>query len=187
MGGRHGKRQAGTSSRPRSSGAHAPHLHQVDGLRRWRARGDGPVRAREPGDRGGRDDQGRLRQPADRTARRFRPDRSLYPDAGPQGAGARRDDRRQDIFRRDHRQGHAVGPGARRSARQGADRERQGRPDAGDLDPRSGQPGRRRLRGGGRAEPFDRHALGSFLFRTRRQARPAIPVQVELSLQLRRP
>ena len=44
------------------------------------------------------------------------------------------DGRRQDIRGRDPRPGHPVRSVARRPARQGADQQRQGRPDAGDVD-----------------------------------------------------
>ena len=52
--------------------------------------------------------------------------------------------------------------------------------------PETINPGRRRLRGGGRAVPLDRHAVGGVVFRPRRQARPAVALQVDLPLRLRR-
>ena len=52
--------------------------------------------------------------------------------------------------------------------------------------PGDDQSGRRRLRGGGRALPVDGHAVGSLVLRPRRQARPALAVQVDLSFRLRR-
>ena len=79
-----------------------------------------------------------------------------------------------------------VRPGARRATRQDPDQFRQDRHDAGHLDPRGDQSGRRRLRGGGRALHVDGHAVGGLVFRARRQARPALAVQVDLSFRLRR-
>ena len=87
--------------------------------------------------------------------------------------------------RHHHRPGHAVRPGARRPARQGPDQQPGHRHDAHHLDARSGEPGGRRLRGGGRAVPRDDRAVGSVLFRPRRQAGRTVAVQVDLLLQLR--
>ena len=94
--------------------------------------------------------------------------------------------RRQDLRGRDPRPGHPVRSVARRPARQDADQLRQDRHDAGRLDAGDDQPGRRCLRGGGRAVPVDRHAVGGLVLRPRRQARPALAVQVDLSFRLRR-
>ena len=54
------------------------------------------------------------------------------------------------------------------------------------VDPGDDQSGRRRMRGGGRALHVDGHALGGLVLRPRREARPALAVQVDFSFRLRR-
>ena len=124
--------------------------------------------------------------PAHRRPRRLRRDRRLYPRARAQGARAGTEGRRQDLCGPDPRSRHAVRSAASRPARQDADQLRQDRHDAVRLDAGDDQSGRRRLRGRGGALPLDRHALGSLVFRARRQARRAFAVQVDLSFRFRR-
>ena len=70
------------------------------------------------------------------------------------------------------------------AARQGSDQQPGHRSDARGVDARDHQPGRRRVRGGGRSLPFDRHAVGGLVFRPRRQARRAVTVQMDLPFRL---
>ncbi len=164
-----------------------PHFAaRTDRVRRRR----GPRRGRPPLRRlcrgAGCDPQGRLHQPAHRQARRIRRDRRLYSRTRPEGARFRAQGRRQDLWRRNPRSRHPVRSLARRSTREDADQFRQDRHDAGRLDPRDDQSGRRRMRGGGGALHVDGHAVGGLVFRARRQARPALAVQVDFSFRLRR-
>ena len=159
-----------------------PLFHCRGGSRQRSARPVGPhgFRAKR------RDAESRFHQPPHRPARRLRPDRRLCARPRAQGLGIRLPGRRQDIAGRDPRSGYPVRSVPRRPTGEGPDQQPGYRPDARRFHPGNHQSGGRCLRGGGHPLPLHRHALGSLVFRPRRQAWRTLAVQMDLSFRLRR-
>ena len=89
----------------------------------------------------GKHAEARLCQPADRAAGSLRRGRRVHPRAVPRDGEERARHRRQELCGRGHRQGFAIQSEPRRRSRQGADRRRRDRPDAGRLDAGNHQSG----------------------------------------------
>ena len=114
---------------------------------------------------GGRHAEARLRQPADRAARRLRRGRRVHPRPVPREREERARHRRHQLCRRGGGEGLAVQPQPRRRGRQGADRRRRDRPDAGRLDAGDHQPGVDAVRDRGGALHLDHGAVAALVHR----------------------